>query len=178
VLEKELMATLAELNWKHAVLAASHEDQKNIALTTILALLAERKELRFSCKARAGNTGSLDPQDCDWPFCGCDEYASKVLETVEESGYATPREVTQMRVDALEVTKALESYVASFDAHRTETDAMLDALCHALTLNSNCCEYIGRVHDAHRTKLREIMDCAREGKFSPADWKRLVEAAG
>lgn len=38
----------------------------------------------FICKVRAA--GLTDPpQDCDWPFCGCDPYADKVLEAVMES---------------------------------------------------------------------------------------------
>lgn len=27
-----------------------------------------------------------EPGDCDWPFCGCDPYANKVIEAIEESG--------------------------------------------------------------------------------------------
>lgn len=39
------------------------------------------------CGARhAGTAGGNDPQDCDWPFCGCDPAANRVLEAVEESG--------------------------------------------------------------------------------------------
>lgn len=43
---------------------------------------------RYECKARmAGTAGGNDPQDCDWPRCGCDPYANKVIEGIEESGY-------------------------------------------------------------------------------------------
>jgi hypothetical protein len=41
----------------------------------------------FKCKARAANMGANDPQDCDWPVCGCDEHADKVIETLIESGW-------------------------------------------------------------------------------------------
>jgi hypothetical protein len=42
----------------------------------------------WHCKARRS---AVDPpQDCDWPFCGCDPAASKVLEVVEESGRFVP----------------------------------------------------------------------------------------
>lgn len=38
------------------------------------------------CKVRAA--GKTDPpQDCDWPFCGCDEHATKVLDTLQECGW-------------------------------------------------------------------------------------------
>lgn len=40
----------------------------------------------FECGAQKANQGSSDyPQDCDWPFCGCDPKANKVLEAIEES---------------------------------------------------------------------------------------------
>ena len=41
----------------------------------------------WRCAARhAGTAGGNHPQDCNWPFCGCDPAASRVLEAVEESG--------------------------------------------------------------------------------------------
>jgi hypothetical protein len=37
----------------------------------------------FTCAARAA--GKTDPpQDCDWPFCGCDPHATKVIEALDE----------------------------------------------------------------------------------------------
>src|SRR5947209_12820951 len=39
----------------------------------------------WQCKARSANTGANDPQDCDWPVCGCDPHADKVIEALEES---------------------------------------------------------------------------------------------
>jgi ssDNA-binding Zn-finger/Zn-ribbon topoisomerase 1 len=38
------------------------------------------------CSARTINTDP--PQDCDWPGCGCDPYANKVLEALEEARIA------------------------------------------------------------------------------------------
>ena len=38
----------------------------------------------FACKARAGFCDP--PQDCDWPYCGCDEKANRVIERIEEGG--------------------------------------------------------------------------------------------
>ena len=40
----------------------------------------------WKCKARTANMGANDPQDCDWPVCGCDPYADKVIEALQESG--------------------------------------------------------------------------------------------
>jgi hypothetical protein len=48
----------------------------------------------FECGARKqGTAGGNDPADCDWPVCGCDEYATKVIETLHESGWMSPDEV-------------------------------------------------------------------------------------
>ena len=33
---------------------------------------AEAAPVQWKCKASAANTGANDPQDCDWPACGCD----------------------------------------------------------------------------------------------------------
>lgn len=41
----------------------------------------------WKCKARAaGSTGGNYPQDCDWPVCGCDPYADKVIDALEDYG--------------------------------------------------------------------------------------------
>jgi hypothetical protein len=41
----------------------------------------------FKCKARSANMGANDPQECDWPVCGCDPHADKVIEALQESGH-------------------------------------------------------------------------------------------
>lgn len=41
-----------------------------------------------ACKA---NRTADPPQDCDWPFCGCDEHATKVIETLVECGWSAPQ---------------------------------------------------------------------------------------
>lgn len=38
----------------------------------------------FKCKAR--NNALPEPQDCDWPGCGCDPYADKVIAALDEAG--------------------------------------------------------------------------------------------
>lgn len=37
----------------------------------------------FDCAARKST--SPEPVDCDWPVCGCDPAADKVIEALEES---------------------------------------------------------------------------------------------
>ncbi len=43
------------------------------------------------CAAQHSDTGANDPQECDWPFCGCDPKADKVIEAIEESGFKIVR---------------------------------------------------------------------------------------
>lgn len=54
---------------------------------------AERRDRErvpaWECAARK-NIGANDPQDCDWPVCGCDPHADKVIEALDESGRLSP----------------------------------------------------------------------------------------
>lgn len=46
-----------------------------------------------SCAARKqGTAGGNDSADCDWPGCGCDPYAQKVIDAIEESGWKIVKE--------------------------------------------------------------------------------------
>lgn len=41
----------------------------------------------WACGARRqGTAGGNDPPDCNWPICGCDPYASKVISALDEMG--------------------------------------------------------------------------------------------
>lgn len=40
----------------------------------------------WKCKADRSGAGGNTPQDCEWPGCGCDPYADKVIAALEESG--------------------------------------------------------------------------------------------
>lgn len=42
---------------------------------------------KVECAARNQNTaGGNDPAECDWPVCGCDPYADRVIAALQESG--------------------------------------------------------------------------------------------
>jgi hypothetical protein len=140
-----------ELTWKHAVLAASHEDQKNIALTTILALLAWKE-------SAIAVTPPLQEIGRELLVCLGDSIHDKILPGIKSLKYERDslqssvrfldREMTSSRIELMDAEKALAKYVASFDAHRT--------------------------------KLREIMDCARRDirgtiYFRDEERKRLEE---
>jgi len=53
-------------------------------------LAAEPARRQWKCGARQRHIGA-EIQDCDWPVCGCDPYASKVLDAIEESGFEIVR---------------------------------------------------------------------------------------
>jgi hypothetical protein len=46
--------------------------------------------IAWKCKADHSGMGGNDPQDCNWPFCGCDPYANKVIEAIEDCGWRRP----------------------------------------------------------------------------------------
>jgi hypothetical protein len=67
------------------------------------------------CAARHSNTGANDPQECDWPFCGCDPYADKVIAALQESG----KLIHPSQASALERRRAT-SGVVEVDAEMPE----------------------------------------------------------
>lgn len=48
----------------------------------------------WKCGADRSGVGGNHPSDCNWPVCGCDPHANKVIEALEESGYLTPAPAT------------------------------------------------------------------------------------
>lgn len=76
--------------WGHGVTLPSSQDldadAKEKKISDMTNIQRTPSESLVTCKARASNTGANDPQDCDWPSCGCDPLATKVLESLEEAG--------------------------------------------------------------------------------------------
>lgn len=61
----------------------------------------------FKCGARPWVR--IDPpQDCDWPICGCDPYANKVLNALQERG-----EIERLQVENWQLKGALGYEVPS-----------------------------------------------------------------
>lgn len=59
----------------------SSEYNRELAIKACRDALSE--DTAWKCKARAATD---PPQDCDWPCCGCDPHADKVIAALEESG--------------------------------------------------------------------------------------------
>jgi hypothetical protein len=77
-------------------------------------------EGEFKCGARSG---SFEPQDCDWPYCGCDPKATKVIAALEEQGWARPsapsveevKGVLEVLTKRIERAKRIESISLEID---------------------------------------------------------------
>jgi hypothetical protein len=53
---------------------------------------------KFACAARAS------PEDCGWPFCGCDPAADRVLESIQEHYMAiVPLGDPKLKADILQI---------------------------------------------------------------------------
>lgn len=58
----------------------------------LTAALAEARKPAPGWKCQVREAGLTDPpQDCDWPHCGCDPYANRVLEDLDEQGFTVSR---------------------------------------------------------------------------------------
>jgi hypothetical protein len=52
-----------------------------------------REQPKPYCKARAaGTAGGNIGQDCDWPWCGCDPVADRVLAAIQDQGLKIVKE--------------------------------------------------------------------------------------
>lgn len=63
------------------------------------------------------------PQECDWPFCGCDPHANKVLEVLGDLGLLMP--TTAKGVEALERAVDDETKINALEGER---DILADEL--------------------------------------------------
>jgi hypothetical protein len=73
-------------------IAEAAQPSEAVSPTTYWRNEAEKICVRpWQCKARISNMGASDPQECNWPFCGCDPTADKVIESLQESGCCLKR---------------------------------------------------------------------------------------
>ena len=108
------------------------------ALTPVPVVEPRQSEPTWKCKARSANMGGNDPQDCNWPQCGCDPYANKVLDTIDESGFdiipkaaAAPPQVPSPAIrspqESVDLAKWIIGYVRYFDQQQEEDDCCDDS---------------------------------------------------
>ena len=63
---------------------------------------------KWTCKAQPT---ADPPQDCDWPYCGCDPHAQEVMECLIESGWAPEEEARRMREQIAQAHELLSAVV-------------------------------------------------------------------
>lgn len=83
-------------------------------------------ESDWKCKSRVSTVDG--PQDCDWPFCGCDPYANKVIEAIK------PDEHSQTYVrPAADIRAEIEREASASWAMTTHARGYIAALTWTLT---------------------------------------------
>lgn len=56
-----------------------------------------RDSEKWVCAIHRVNLGSSEVPECDWPHCGCDPEATRVLDMALECGWMGPREASDAR---------------------------------------------------------------------------------
>ncbi len=75
------------------------------------------------CRARSTNYG--DPIDCDWPFCGCDDHAEKVVQSLHECGWEDASDLRRLLSEAHDVLHKVTGIISDRDSGHAEiTDLM------------------------------------------------------
>ena len=71
---------------KNAILASADYRPDKISFhhwRTLIIAAQETYDRRFTCHG-SRPVMSNDPQECNWPICGCDQYAGKVIAALQE----------------------------------------------------------------------------------------------
>lgn len=82
----------------------------------------------FTCAARKSQLP--EPADCDWPHCGCDEHAARVLEALAEEGWRRPVDISAVERDNEVLTNALQRIEAGDESPKTIAQQALDRPSH------------------------------------------------
>jgi hypothetical protein len=92
----------------------------------------------WACKAR---NQLPDPQDCDWPYCGCDPQAQRVIDTLIEEGWDASGSRDRKRIASLakimdglggiDLHERAAFYAGQFEREPTDDDYYA-AVCDAI----------------------------------------------
>ena len=106
------------------------EDARRQAEATVARLEGEKEEVKrqlqpIRCRARLSYG---DPTDCDWPACGCDPHAARVVEALQESEWRSPKQCDELVQEVVEdATDGLRSALLTAQARITALAARLEA---------------------------------------------------
>ena len=76
-----IRSMLESVDWEDETSGPNNDDLNR--LSEISWPLEAKAEAGWKCKA---NRRADPPQDCEWPTCGCDPYANKVIDALREEG--------------------------------------------------------------------------------------------
>jgi len=78
-------------------------------------IAAREQAAKWKCKALVGSAGLNDPQDCDYPFCGCDPSSGKVIDTLIECGWQSGDEIRKREQRVRELVEKCQREADRFD---------------------------------------------------------------
>lgn len=76
----------------------------NAALRALARPTKAKAKAGWKCKA---NRHADPPQDCEWPTCGCDPYAYKVIDALEEQGFNFTRPAPAVTADVVKLREQI-----------------------------------------------------------------------
>jgi hypothetical protein len=87
-----------KLRWRHGaeLIAAGRDIEEGWVRADDLAALFDQHAARGKWKCGA-DAYADPPRDCNFPHCGCDPGAEKVLDAIREEGYLSPDEAQVLR---------------------------------------------------------------------------------
>jgi hypothetical protein len=130
-------AAIENANKHYAFGSASHMAMLHRKWANLLCALRARLSSPsvpdgWTCAAhKQGSAGGNDPQECDWPTCGCDPYADKVIASLQESGLLTQPPSAPPEAGKVQDGWILAMRVLQSDLYR-ELDDKERAVCDAL----------------------------------------------
>jgi len=137
-------------------------------LDTVDALLRdERARAEWKCKA---NSTADPPQDCDYPFCGCDPNATKVIDTLQECGWLSPEAVARKQARLSEVLDVLDKHQRGSPSVRTTPENLVDTLDRILTVDAGW----NIENERLRARLNEVRELAEKWPFDICAQKTLA----
>lgn len=108
------LEAIAELVQSERAAGSGHYDTAQKLLEYFVRCQAESAATTaWECSARKqGTAGGNNPSDCDWPGCGCDPQANKVLEAIDEAGFEIVRkpEIRRMAHPQPQANNALRGF--------------------------------------------------------------------
>jgi hypothetical protein len=142
-LREELAEFLAEQNRYHSNNSFAASDpimKKHIAnlvkWENMVRALPEVAQSTWQCKA---NPRSVVPEDCNWPYCGCDPQAGRVMQGLIECGWEppiNPAKETSLRSKLVEIhditqdtTLGVECWQKLQNIAATAASALSSTLC-------------------------------------------------